>query len=381
MLSMKRLRPRWRLFLAVLTLALSAVLSGHAEAAELRSFGQNIRALGMGGVRLTTGEDAAVLLWNPAGLRLSEGMRLDIFNLGLGTNGYQNYQTFTQMGTIHGLEDLTPLYGKPLNVGVNGYAAMSFPNMGFAVFDEGWTDIKFNNPAFPELNVAYYNDYGYALGGAFGVGPVSFGVSVKRITRSGGYKTIGAEMLDGFDTSTVTSMFTDEGVGYGLDLGVLLRAPAPFNPTLSIAWQNVGHTEFQLSKGTITPPGIRDNVVLGATIDGDVGLAGFAAGVEYRHVGLPGEQLGKKIHMGAELSLLNLDLRAGFYQGYTTYGVGLDLFLVQLDAALYSAERGAYPGQTPDQRINVGLSASFGFDPDFNLISFGGKGRKLKQRR
>lgn len=82
MLSMRRMRPRWRLFLAILTLALGAALGGHAEAAELRSFGQNIRALGMGGVRLTTGDDAAVLLWNPAGLRLSQGMRLDIFNLG-----------------------------------------------------------------------------------------------------------------------------------------------------------------------------------------------------------------------------------------------------------------------------------------------------------
>lgn len=381
MLSLKRARPRWRLFLAILTLALGAALGGHGEAAELRSSGQNIRALGMGGVRLSTGEDAAVMLWNPAGLHFSQGLRLDLFNLGLGTNGYQNYQTFTELGTIHGLDDLTPLFGKPFNVGLNGYAAMSLPNVGFAVYDEGWTDLMFNNPAFPELNVAYYNDYGYALGGAFGAGGAAFGLSVKRITRMGGIRTIGADMLDGFDTSTVASMFTDEGVGYGLDLGFMYKAPAPLNPTVSVAWQNVGHTQFQLTKGTVTPPGIRDNLVLGASVDGSVGLAGMAAGVEYRHVGLQGEQLGKKIHMGAEVNLLNMDFRAGFYQGYTTYGFGLDLFLFRLDAAMYSAERGAYAGQTPDERLTVGLSASFGFDPDFNLISIGGKSRKLKQRR
>lgn len=381
MLPLKRLRPKWRLFLAVLTIAVGAMLGGPTEAAELRSFGQNIRALGMGGVRLYTGEDAAVLLWNPAALHHNQGLRLDIFNLGLGTNGYQNYQTFTELGTIQGLDDLNPLYGKPFNVGVNGYAAMAFPNVGFAVFDEGWTDLMFNNPAFPELNVTYYNDYGYALGAAFGGGGFSFGASVKRITRSGGKQTIGAELLNGFDTSRVTSMFTDEGIGYGVDLGLMYRAPVIFSPTISLAWQNVGQTEFQLTKGTVTPPGIRDNLTLGATIDGSIGLAGMAAGIEYRHIGTQGEQLGKKIHMGAEVSLLNMDFRAGFYQGYTTYGFGLDLFLFQLDAALYSAERGAYPGQTKDERINVGVSATFGFDPDFNLISIGGKGRKLKQRR
>lgn len=380
MLSM-RLTLRRRFFLAILALALSAALGGHAEAAELRAFGQNIRALGMGGVRIASGEEASVLLWNPAGLHYSEGMRLDLFGVGLGTNGYQNYQTFTQLGTIDGLDSLGPLYGKPFNLNANAYAAMSLPNIGFAVFDEGWTDLVFNNPAFPELNVKYYNDYGYALGAAYGFGGASVGLSVRRITRAGGTQTIGAELLNGFDTSTVASMFTDEGVGYGVDLGLMYKAPVIFSPTVWATWQNVGQTEFQLSKGTVTPPGIRDSVTLGASIDGSVGLAGMALGAEYRHVGLAGEQLGKKIHLGAEVSLLNMDFRAGFYQGYTTYGFGLDLFLFQLDAAYYSAERGAYPGQTPDERLNIGISATFGFDPNFNLINMSGKGRKLKQRR
>lgn len=372
---------RLRLFLSALLLILSALWAPPGSAAELRSYGQNIRSLGMGGVRIASGEEATVMLWNPAGLHFSEGLRLDLFDLGVGTNGYQTYETFQNIGTISDLNSLGPLYGVPINLGLNGYAAASLPNFGAAVFSEGYTDMMFNNPAFPELNVQYFNDYGYAIGGAFGTGGLGFGMTVKRIIRSGGIQTIGAESLDGLDTSTLTSIFTDEGVGYGLDLGVMYKAPVIFSPTLSLAWQNVGQTQFQLSKGTVTPPGIRDNVSLGMSIDGSVGLAGMAAGFEYRHIGLQGEQLGKKIHMGLELSLLNMDFRAGFYQGYPTYGFGLDLFLFQFDAALHTVERGVYPGQTPDQRINIGISSSWGFDPDFNLISLGGKGRKLKQRR
>lgn len=351
-------------------------------AAELRSYGETVRSFGMGGVRIANGDQATVMLWNPAGLSFVNGMRIDLFDIGLGTNAISNYQTFQNLGTISDLSDLNPLYGKPLWLGANGYAAFALPHFGFAVFDEGYLDATFNNPAFPELNAKYYNDYGYALGGSWNLSnAASIGLSVKRITRSGGAQSIGAELLNGFDTSTLTSMFTDEGVGYGIDAGFMYRGQTLFNPTFQVSWQNLGRTEFQLTKGTTTPDGIKDNITMGLSIDGDVGLAGLAAGLEYRHINDANEQLGKKIHMGVEVSLLNMDLRAGFYQGYTSYGLGLDFFLFQLDAALYSAERGAYAGQTQDQRIQVGISTSFGFDPNFNLISLSGKKRNLKQRR
>ena len=35
--------------------------------------------------------------------------------------------------------------------------------------------------------------------------------------------------------------------------------------------------------------------------------------------------------MGAEVSIAMFDLRAGFYQGYTTYGLGMDLWLLKFD--------------------------------------------------
>lgn len=370
-----------RLLASAVLICLGYLWSSFTEAAELGAYGQNLRSLGMGGVRVANGEQASVILWNPAGLAFNKGLRVDLFDFGGGTNSYQNFQTLQEMGTIQDLSDLDPLYGKPIWAGLNGYAAVSLANFGFAVFNEGFADIQVNNPIFPEMQVKYFNDYGYAIGGAFETGGLSFGIAGKRISRTGGYQTIGADLLDDLDTSQLISTFTDEGVGYGLDLGLMYKAPTPLNPTLSLAWQNVGQTELQLSRGSVVPDGIRDNLTLGASVSTDLGLAGFAAGAEVRHLTNSKEQLGKKIHLGAELSLLNVDVRAGLYQGYPSYGVGFDLFLFQVDAAMYSVERGAYPGQTPDQRIHVGLSASFGFDPDFNLISIGGKNRRLKQRR
>ena len=156
----------------------------------------------------------------------------------------------------------------------------------------------------------------------------------------------------------------------------------PLNPTLAFAWTDVGKTEFTKIGGVAAPPGIKDVQTASLTFDADSVLAGFAAGIEYRHMSDSSEQFGKKIHVGAELDLPLLTLRGGFYQGYTTYGIALDFWLVQFDLASYTVETGAYPGQTGDGRVQVGLSMNLGFDPSFNLVQInGGSGRGVKKRR
>ena len=143
----------------------------------------------------------------------------------------------------------------------------------------------------------------------------------------------------------------------------------------------MGSTAFQQTGGATAPERQKDNLVLGMTVDGSIPFLGMAAGFEYRHISDTGEQIGKKLHLGAEVSLAMFDLRAGFYQGYTSYGLGLDLWLLQLDAAWYQIEKGVYPGQTPDERVQLGLMMNLEFDPNFSLVGAGGKKRRLKQRR
>lgn len=55
-----------------------------------------------------------------------------------------------------------------------------------------------------------------------------------------------------------------------------------------------------------------------------------------------------RFDLGAELVLLSsIALRAGLQGGYFTAGFGLDLFLVELNAALYSRELGTIAGEQP----------------------------------
>lgn len=362
-------------------LFLSLLLPLQSFSAELMTFGQDLRNLGMGGVRTFNGDQASVMMWNPAGLAFINGVRWDIVNLGMGINGQDAYDLSQSISDVQGLDDLGAFYGKPIWIGGNGNTSLAFPYFGITFYDNLYTDFFLNNPVLPELKVKYFNDVGIMLGSAFAVGDFSFGVSVKQINRLGGDKLIGADLLADIDSDALAEQFQDGGIAYGLDAGMMYRFPLPLTPTLSLAWQDVGDTSFQKTRGLNAPTAIQDNLTLGASVSGETLLAGFSAGLEYRHINTTGEQIGKKIHMGAEINLLNVDLRAGLYQGYPTYGLGVDLFLIQLEAAVFTVERGAYPGQTPEQRMQVGISSSIGFDPDFKLMDFGGKKRKLKQRR
>jgi hypothetical protein len=242
-----------------------------------------------------------------------------------------------------------------------------------------------HNPSFPALNVTLINDYAIQMGGGIPLGPnLALGLAVKRVTRLGGTTTIGASSLTTVDSSTITSALSNEGHGYGLDAGLAMRVEsAAFNPTISLSWQDIGSTAFIVSKGDSAPERQKDNMTAAVTFGEDFMGFGLAAGLEYRHIMDQGTQIGQKIHLGTEISMPLLDFRAGFYQGYPTYGVGLDLWLLELEAATYTVEKGFYPGQSPEERIQVGIKFNLSFDPSFDLISVGAgkKKRKLKVRR
>jgi hypothetical protein len=366
-------------------LVLLIIVGLSAESAEIPEYFQSVRSLGMGGVYTYDKVDSGVIFKNPAGLERIKGLNFTIFDINVGAGGgpsaMATVDSFKAMGSVNGLSSLNAIYGKPVWVGFGGYTAVALPYFGVALFDEGSLGLRVDNPAYTNVNINFYNDYGFQMGGAFGVGPFSAGLAVKRVTRRGGNKNIGGSSLTNVSNSSLASQFEDEGYGFGADAGILL-APAVFmNPIMSVSWQDLGATSFIKTKGSAAPPRIESNLTLGMSFGGEVPLLGFRGGFEYRHIGNSTEVLGKKIHLGGEVSVAMFDVRAGLYQGYPTYGVGVDLLILQLDAAYYKIERGAYPGQTPDERIEIGLAMSFDFDPNLNVSDSNGKRRRLKQRR
>ena len=361
-------------------------------AKEFSEPNQTLRQLGMGGVYAFNENDAGSLMQNPAYTCYAKGLNMTLFDIRIGVGDLKTYMDLTDNGTKslptpQGLSGLAPYYGKDIWLGAGGYAAATLPCFGMAGFYSGTTGFMLHNPAYPQLNTTFQTDYGVDIGGAVQISPaLSVGLAAKRVTRRGGPYVFGPDRLANLSGSDglkeLATSIENEGVGYGLDMGVTSRLEAlPFNPTVSLAWRDVGSMSFVKTKGTDSPERQKDNLVLGMTFDGSVPLLGVSGGFEYRHITDADEQIGKKIHLGAEIHLGPFDVRSGLYQGYPTYGLGVNLFILQLDLAKYTVEQGVYPGQTPQERVNIGLMMELELDPNFNLVDIGGRKRRLKQRR
>jgi hypothetical protein len=353
-----------------------------ARAQEVYEYNQSVADLGRGGVRIPRDTDGRGMLYNPATLAFNKGVRWSILDFQGGINGLSNATLFQNSPPSQ--STIAQYYGDNIWIGASGASALAFPNFGFAAYGNVSLDFLASNPVYPTIDINGIYDYGLEFGTAFNLTPsLALGFNVKRVVRTGGTATLGPGIIlsPSFGTSTIQNALTATGVGYGGDVGLLWRGDSLLNPTVSVCWQDIGYTTFYPSLGSPSPPPLEDNLTLGLSTYQSLLGFGWGAGIEYRHINNVDVDISKKFNAGLELDLGIIDARGGYYQGWPTYGASVDLWLLTLDAAQYTIERGAVAGQNPDTRIQVGLTFEAGFDPFFTLTDFGGKKRRLKQRR
>ncbi|MES3039028.1 MAG: hypothetical protein V4736_14065, partial [Bdellovibrionota bacterium] len=362
--------------------ALSETVQVPVKAAEVYEYQRPIRALGMGGVYIPFVSDTDAPYVNPAALAYVEAISWKVFSLdfGAGIAGFSNPTDVQSLTTPTTAADYIQFFGKKVTVNAFGASTLTLPYFGISFFDELYSSAVMHTPAFPALNAKFINDYGGVIATGFPIAPlISAGIAVKRINRWGGSQTLGLGSLA--EATSFTNNFADKGIGHGIDGALMFRAPMLLQPTLALVWKDVGDTSFVMTEGTAPPEAIKSN--LAAAFGSKLDLPGLdiSAGLEYRHIMNNTLQLGQKLHIGGEISLPMIDLRAGLYQGYPSYGVGLDLLLLQFNAAYYGIETGGYPGQSRMDRVQVGVQMEFSLDANFNFYDKNGKRRKIRQRR
>lgn len=68
----------------------------------------------------------------------------------------------------------------------------------------------------------------------------------------------------------------------------------------------------------------------------------------------------KMVHVGAELRLVSVfSAWAGLNQGYFTFGAGLDLFVVEINAAVFTRELGSWLGDRPSSGATLEVAIRF----------------------
>nr|BFD68270.1 hypothetical protein HAGR004_32920 [Bdellovibrio sp. HAGR004] len=361
------------------------IVSSRVSAQEINQSYRSIRSLGMGGAALTTTRGAEALFVNPAAMDRIEG--LDIHLLGVNVGG--RMLSTEDLDAISNLDENDPstynnLFGRRIYANATGSAAVALPFLGFGYYTDYNVSLELHNPGYPSFTTYFRNDEAYVIGGAYPLGPkTSLGLALKRINRWGGdVQELGlSTVANAGDLQSVMDEFQNKGTGYGVDFGLMTVADTPLNPTLTVVWKDIGDTAFTKTAGNDAPSHIPQNLGAGVSLGVDLPGLDWVIALEGQHLLDPDIQIGKKLHLGTEISLPFLDLRAGVNQGYVSYGVGMDFFIFRIDAASYTEELGVYPGQSADNRIMVGLSIDLSFDANFKFTDNNGKKRKLKQRR
>lgn len=371
---------------------LSLLILTKVHAAEILETNLSVRALGMGNAytAVVTGKDS--LFYNPAGLARTEGVTLTVVDPYVGINGREVYDRVkTGLDANNWASNVSDYYGARVWLGAGGKAALTFPGFAFAAYDNLELGAYLNNPAYPNLDIRYFNDIGFATGIGVQVLPtVHFGIVGQRIERYGGAFPIGVSTLASLSQQDILDQISNKGVGYSATAGLIIGAPTPAFPRISAAWKNIGQTTFTKTTGSRAPAPMKNDVTAGFAFDIDLPLIKITPSFDFKHLTDNDEQIGKKVHMGIEVGLPLLALRGGFSQGYYTAGMGYNLPFLTIDAATYGVELGAYPGQKEDRRYILQATMEIDFSGAFGFLKFGGgdSGKSfskpnpyLKQRR
>lgn len=359
--------------------------SGFAHSRELYNRHTSVRAMGMGGAFIPLARGTDSLFFNPAGLAKTQEITLTALKFRAGLNGMEAFETAQDFNGDDYADTLRGFYGDKIWVGGGASTGISTPNFAAAVYDSFNVSADLSNPALPSFQVDFVNDMGIATGFGLDVAPgFSIGIVGKRINRIGSSAEIPVSSLASLESDDLERELDNRGLGYSLDFGAMMTFPTPVKPTFTFVMRDIGNTSFSLDTGIKNPPTDKSEMIGALSFEIDVPGITISPVLEFRHIGSDEDiHIGKKIHMGVELDLPGMDLRAGLHQGYYTAGIGLNLGIIMLDFATYGVELGEYPGQHEDRRYMFEMTVDFGFDPGKGIfLGLNKENRKrLKQRR
>lgn len=399
-----------------LLMALTMTTSSYAS--ENPAFIQFVRPLGMGGAFTAVADDHNIFFFNPAGMVQRTGAQTTLLEIAGGVSTdlldakdfiddhenelthYKDLSTQQQIALSNQINrEIVPLRPRA-NVAADVASFVSGPKFfgmpihgGFGAFGQVDASFRFvpgitpalsfdiNNDIVLPLSIAHRWDAPWKIPGKIGVGLT--GKFIRRSQMS--EQNISILQFDGGDLKAPP---LQTGHGIGGDLGFLYQPHERFN--FGVMVQDLGGTKLSFDKadaekGYAARPA-KDSVIRPRT---NIGAAMtpkkllwllptndrwmFAADVRdiapsnNEHVffesGLKkpfGENLYTRIHLGAELRWWFFRFRGGAYQGYPSFGLGLDIPFLKLDYAYYARERGLRAGDDEEKNHVISLALRFG---------------------
>ncbi len=395
---MSRIRYHIRnFFVVIILLTLGGAYSLQAQTGELRRPGQGVRNLGMGNTGIGLSFDENALFYNPAGLASVDSILVGFpFLMEVSDDSVNIIKEVSKLsGDSKNADIVALLMGKrvhfrnliDLNLIMPFGELMTF---GAAHGIETQFDFGVRNPVAIEIDFGFrldrINNFGFAL-------PVARG----RWLVGAGVETI--ERCDiPLTTATFGTVLNNSDIGSSIgkcELNDLKRAQT-FNfgfqrrletaSALKMTWgvtaNNVGGLKFKRSDNETSPADQNPEYSTGFSWQPSWGPVRLLYAIDIRDLTMKHADdtdcqskkstdcLWKRLHIGTEIGISPIDsgastfaIRAGFNQGYFTYGFELNPFIVfrglNIQYAVYKTETGSQIGDRPDKRKVFQLN--FGF--------------------
>lgn len=395
---MSRIRYHIRnFFVVIILLTLGGAYSLQAQTGELRRPGQGVRNLGMGNTGIGLSFDENALFYNPAGLASVDTILVGFpFLVEVSDDSVNIIKEVEKLsGDSKNADIVALLMGKrvhfrnliDLNLIMPFGELMTF---GAASGIETQFDFGVRNPVAIEIDFGFrldrINNFGFAL-------PVARG----RWLVGAGVETI--ERCDiPLTTATFGTVLNNSDIGSSIgkcELNDLKRAQT-FNfgfqrrletaSALKMTWgftaNNVGGLKFKRSDNETSPADQNPEYSTGFSWQPSWGPVRLLYAIDIRDLTMEHADdtdcqskkstdcLWKRLHIGTEIGISPIDsgastfaIRAGFNQGYFTYGFELNPFIVfrglNIQYAVYKTETGSQIGDRPDKRKVFQLN--FGF--------------------
>jgi hypothetical protein len=358
---MNLLKNKYKTIACLLTVLLAVFLSSHAFAEAYPNFYRGIRPLGMGNAFTAISDDENALFYNPAGLAEISAFTMGLINpiMEVSKSSIDLYNDSEDIDTDDSgqVAELLREY-----IGEHQHARVSlFPYVGFNVaqcgvmigyLGQATLDAEVRNPAWPEADTSYIADHGplVGVGGRIPASKIRIGAAVKYINRESLDQTYTATDIADDDFEDQFEDDLENGSDIALDLGALYTLPFdwPVETHIGLTVQNFPEMDFGDAQDQQTQTNI------GLALEKSFGKYRILGAMDYRdltHAIGKDDDIPKRLHMGLEFQLPKiLSVRAGLNQGYLSYGLTLDFWIIKLDLASYSEEIGAHAGQREDRR-------------------------------
>ena len=385
------------LFVSVILLYLGGVFTLQAQTGELRRPVQGIRNLGMGNTGIALSFDENALFYNPAGMASVDSILVGFPILNeVSDDSVSIVNEISKLGGDAKTADIVALLmGKrvhfrnliDLNLIMPFGELMTF---GVASGYETQFDLGVRNPVSIEIDFGFRLDsisnMGFAMPVARGRWLVGAGVeTVERCDIPLTTATLGnilsnTDLSSSFGSCKLTDLKRAQTFNFGFQRR--LETASAMKMIWGMSAYNIGGLKFNLSDNETTPSDQNLELSTGLSWQPAWGPLRMLYAIDLRDLTMKHADdtycqsnkgtdcIWKRLHIGTEFGFFPIDsgastfaVRAGFNQGYFTYGFELNPFIffrgLNIQYAVYKTETGDQIGDRPDKRrvlqINLGF--------------------------